>query len=140
MGDRHDLAEAQPLHDRLKIFQLLLEAVGGAGRFVRGAKAQEIECHDASSAGEQIRDQIVPDMQVVGESVHKHEGGPGASIVSSVEASFARGIRCSENATGSEDMRHPLFLLEAASVWLVTKTARKITSGDFSTASSSAIA
>jgi hypothetical protein len=41
VGDRDDLPQAQTLDDRFKVAQLLLKAVGGAGGFVRGAKAQE---------------------------------------------------------------------------------------------------
>src|SRR2546423_1147305 len=88
VSDRDDLPQAQTLDNRFKVAQLLLKAIDGAGRLVRGAKTQEIERHNATSACGEVRDQIVPDMQVVGEAVHEHEGRPGARIISSVETSF----------------------------------------------------
>src|SRR5260370_32784972 len=89
VGDRDDLSQVQPPDDRFKVAQLLLEAVGGVGGFVRGAKAQEIERYDAPSAGDQVGDQVVPDVQVVGEAVHEHKGGAGARVVASVGLSFS---------------------------------------------------
>src|SRR3954466_15934606 len=52
------------------------------------------------SAGGQMRDQIVPDVQVVGEAVHEHEGRPGARIISSVEASSRPGDTVLGELTG----------------------------------------
>jgi hypothetical protein len=93
VGDRDDLSQAQTFNDRFKVAQLLLKAVDGAGGFVRGAKAQEIERHDASPAGDQVGDQIVVDFQVVGKPVHEHKGRTSALVVACVDCSLvARNI------------------------------------------------
>lgn len=55
MRDRDDRIEAQYLHDRFEIAELLLETVGRAGEFVGGAEAQEIENDYTPPAGDQIR-------------------------------------------------------------------------------------
>jgi hypothetical protein len=64
-----------PSNDRFKIAQLLLETVCSTGGFVRGAKAQEIERHDAPTAGCQVGDQIVPDVQVIGKPCMSTKAG-----------------------------------------------------------------
>jgi hypothetical protein len=56
VGDRDDLPQTRPLDDCFQITQLLLEAVYSACGFVRRAKAQEIEGHDAPPASYQARD------------------------------------------------------------------------------------
>jgi len=87
--DRDDLPQAQPLDDRLQVSQLLLETIGRVGGFVRRAKAQEIEGYNASPAGDQIGDQIVPDMQIVREAMHEHKGGADACVIASVDPCFS---------------------------------------------------
>jgi hypothetical protein len=67
---------------------LLLEAIGSTGEFVRSAKTQEVEGNNAPPASDQIGDQIVPDVQIIGEAVHEHEGGTGACIVASIDFAF----------------------------------------------------
>jgi hypothetical protein len=67
---------------------VLLEAVCSAGGFVRGAKAQEIKRHHTPPTGCQVRDQIVPDAQVIREAVHEHKGRTSAFVIARVNSSF----------------------------------------------------
>ncbi len=80
VSDRDDPVEAQCIDDRSEIPELLLEAVAGAGGPVGRAESQEVECDDPTTPGDQVGDQVVEDVQVVGEAVHEHEGGAGALV------------------------------------------------------------
>src|SRR5580698_7664791 len=110
MRNENDLAEAQRLNDGFQIAKLLLEAVGCAGRLVGGAKAEEIERDDASAARRQVGNKIVIDVQVVGETVHQHEGRTRTVVIARIEASLAaRNVMLGESRLAVHDV-----LVEAA--------------------------
>jgi hypothetical protein len=66
----------------------MLETVCSVSRLVRGAKTQEIERYDTAPTGHQMRDQIIPDMQVIRETVHENKGRPDACVIAGVDPSF----------------------------------------------------
>ncbi|MGY4484307.1 hypothetical protein ACVWWR_003498 [Bradyrhizobium sp. LM3.2] len=76
-------------------------------------KPRKSNVHHAPAAGNQERDQVIPDMQVVREAVHEHEGRARTRIIPSVDFSFApRNAMLDE---GGVIGRHalPFFLTEA---------------------------
>jgi hypothetical protein len=91
MRDRDELTKAQGIHDRFEVTELLFKTVGSAGGFVGRTKAQEIEGDDPTATSYQIRNQIVLDVQVIGEAVHKHKGGTSAFVVACIDSSLSRG-------------------------------------------------
>jgi hypothetical protein len=70
VSDRNDLVEAQCVDDCFEVAELVLEAVGRPGGLFGGAEAQEIERDDPPASGYQIRNEIIVDMQIIGEAVH----------------------------------------------------------------------
>jgi hypothetical protein len=88
VSDWNNLIQVQRFDNRFEIVLLLLETVTSARRFVGSSKTEEIERNAPAPCGDQMRDQLIVDVQVVGETVHQHKGGTGARVVTYVDSSL----------------------------------------------------
>ena len=88
MHYRNDRPQVQIVDDRLQITELLLEAVGCAGGLVGLPKSLEVEGYDTPASGDEIRNEIVVNPQVVGKPVHEHKGGTSAFVLACIDSAM----------------------------------------------------
>jgi hypothetical protein len=87
MGNRDHFLELELVGDGLEVTQLLLETIGCARRLIGSTESQEIECHHAPPGGDEMRHEVIPNVQIVGKAVHEHERRAGPGIVPGIKAS-----------------------------------------------------
>src|ERR1700709_1342088 len=89
VDDRDDGIESQRRNHSFKVTELLRETVLGPSKLVGLTEAQEVEGYDMRACSSEIWHQRIVNSEVIGKTMHKHEGRSGARVIAGVDAAMA---------------------------------------------------
>jgi len=87
MADRDDLIKRQALDHHLEVAKLLREAVRRARWLVRCTEAKEVNRNRPAASRDEMRNEVIVNVQVVRKAVQHHESRSIAGEVADIDAS-----------------------------------------------------